>query len=104
MIEEALINFKPETDFEKLLFANNQIKDLKKELKETKIKLGILQSEKDELNSLLSDTKTGLQKYQNLKEQNAKKDTTIRDLKKSNRELVQKLVKYQINEAEPKKE
>lgn len=96
MIEEALINFKPETDFEKLLFANNQIKDLKKELKETKIKLGILQSEKDELNSLLSDTKTGLQKYQNLKEQNAKKDTTIRDLKKSNRELVQKLVKYQI--------
>lgn len=104
MIEEALINFKPETDFEKLLFANNQIKDLKKELKETKIKLGILQSEKDELQSLLSDTKTGLQKYQNLKEQNAKKDTTIRDLKKSNRELVQKLVKYQINEAEPKKE
>lgn len=36
------------TDFENLLFAKNRIKELEKELKDTKIKYGKLQSEYDE--------------------------------------------------------
>lgn len=103
MIEEALINFKPETDFEKLLFANNQIKDLQKQLRGIKVELGIVQSERDELKDLLKDTNIGLQKYLNLKRLSAKKDIIINNLRKTNRELVQKLVKYQVNEAESKK-
>jgi hypothetical protein len=39
----------PQTDFEKLLFANDYIKFLKKEIKELEFKIGVLCSEKDEL-------------------------------------------------------
>jgi hypothetical protein len=42
-----IFKFNNLTDYEKLLFANSQIKELKQELKESNYKLGELQSEFD---------------------------------------------------------
>jgi uncharacterized coiled-coil DUF342 family protein len=54
MKNEPLINLHPKTDFEKLLFANSYIKELKKENSDLKFEIGVLNSELDELHHELN--------------------------------------------------
>lgn len=53
------------TDFEKLLFAQREIKDLKDEISKLKIENGILQSEKDEYEHNMATSKSKAHKKVN---------------------------------------
>lgn len=97
MEREVLINLVPKTDFEKLLFAENYIKQLKDCLRNERIEKGKLQSELDEAKYMINELH---KKIHSLNINNKaiierveikKYIKTIKELRTNNRELINKL-------------
>jgi len=87
---DSLFNIRPTTDFEKLLWAESLIKELKQALDESEKRNGMLQSEIDEL----QDTGTYSDMIIKIKEQKEmiqKLNDTIGKLRKDNNYFICKL-------------
>lgn len=69
------------TDFEKLLYAEGYIRELKKEISKSEFNNGILISEVNELLYYLKETKPESNKLRIYKKQNRDKDKKIQKLK-----------------------
>lgn len=100
-MKETLIKINPKTDFEKLLFAISEIKELKNQIKLLKTELGIISSEKDEykyqLNKYLTNIVKGDWKkmYENSQKALISRNKTITNLRKTNSEIILKLSQKQ---------
>lgn len=111
MAEEAddtLISIRPKSDFERLLFAEDQVKALKRELSAKNIELGKTSSEKQELEHKLStvqediinqisdaEKKNLMLKLHKYKEKEKKRDIRVSDLRKTIEQLVVRCAKLQ---------
>jgi len=96
-MQEPIIPLEGLDDFQKLLFAQREIKELKEKLSKKEIELGIVTSERDEVIHLLKDPKLGLHKYLTLKEQSRNKDKSIQKLRRDNQELICKIARNENN-------
>ena len=98
-IDDTLIHLRPKTPEEKLVWAEVSINTLKRENSELKKEIGILHSEMTELKHDMKSDKYGalLLKHKNLKIQMIDKDNRIKDLKKTNDQLMDKVIRLQVN-------
>lgn len=91
-MEEPLINLKPQTDFEKLLFSEYHNSQLIAENKALQERIGELLSDIDELKDMLKDK--GAHKYLSVKKIANERLEQIRKLQADNRKLMLELIKY----------
>ena len=96
-MEEPLMNLRPQNDAEKLLWEREKTKHLEEELKATKLELGIVQSELEELKHTMKQSEVGalVLKNKTLKATLHDKDNTIRDQKREIDALFERIVKLQ---------
>ena len=111
-MEEPLMHKIPQTEFEKLIWERHMNKLLLEQISRLKQEHGVLQSEideaKDEVNKLLktmSSHNLGQLTLVNrkLKNLNAEKDLKIRDLKRTNDDLMTGYIRLQQEKRLPKK-
>lgn len=111
MIDDVLIPLRPVTDFDKLLFAQAAIKDLKKRLSESMYEIGQLRSEIDrlefenkELRRNLNDISLAARdpnqtdykrRYMLHRYRNTKLEKKIRALREVNTELICKIARLE---------
>jgi len=97
--DDTLIHLRPKTSEEKLIWAEASIDTLKKENSELKKEIGILHSDIAELKHEMKSDQYGalLLKHKNLKVQMLDKDNRIKDLKKTNEQLMDKVIRLQVN-------
>lgn len=96
---DTLMHLYPKTDAEKLIWAGVQIKFLVNENKSLVAKIELHNESCEELKTKLKTTETGalILKNQKQKERLAEQEDTIRELKKTNALLLDKVIKLQIN-------
>lgn len=96
-MEEPLMNLRPKTDAEKLLWEREKNKQLEKELKEAKLELGIVQSELEELKHTMKQSEVGalILKNKKLRATLHDKENAIRDQKREIETLFDRIVKLQ---------
>jgi hypothetical protein len=97
MEQEPLMNLRPKSPEEKILWLEFEKKELEKTNSDLNIKIGMYQSEIDELHYLMkTEEKSALiLKNKKLKEELRNKEDQIRDLKKENELFLQKVIKLQ---------
>lgn len=97
--DDTLMHLRPKTAEEKLMWAERSVDNLKKENSELKIQVGVLQSDIEELKHEMKSNQYGalLLKHKNLKNQMIDKDNRIKDLKKTNEQLIDKIIRLQVN-------
>lgn len=98
-LEETLLHLRPKTAEEKLLWAESTIIKLNEEKSILQQRLGMLQSDLDELkHDMKTNEKDALiLKNKNLKIQLIDKDNRIKDLKSTNEQLLDKVIRLQTN-------
>ena len=98
-LEETLLHLRPKTAEEKLLWAESTIIKLNEEKSILQQRIGMLQSDLDELkHDMKTNEKDALiLKNKNLKLQVIDKDNRIKDLKSTNEQLLDKVIRLQIN-------
>ena len=101
---DILVNFRPTTEFEKMLFERALNKELIRQNKALKIEMGKLQSEKDELGYALTQeaarqSQIKPMRYQRRYELEKRRchnlETRIRNLRKTNNNLICRIVKLE---------
>jgi hypothetical protein len=97
MEHEPLMNLRPKTPEEKLLWMELENKKLIAETKQLKVEIGILKSEAEEIKHLMKQEEKGalILKNKKLQIQIQDKENRIRDLKKENELFLQKIIKLQ---------
>jgi hypothetical protein len=97
MEQEPLMNLRPKNPEEKILWLEFEKKELEKTNSDLNIKIGMYQSEIDELHYLMkTEEKSALiLKNKKLKEELRNKEDQIRDLKKENELFLEKVIKLQ---------
>lgn len=97
--DDTLIHLRPKTAEEKLVWAESSVDRLKHENSELKKEIGMLQSDIEELKHEMKTTQHGalLLKNKNLKIQLLDKENRIKDLKKTNEQLMDKVIRLQVN-------
>ena len=95
--EEPLMNLRPKTTYEKLLWEREITKQLKEELKQSEYEKGELQSELDELKHRMKKDQKGalILKNRKLEEAAKTKNQTIKKLKEDKEELILSVVRLQ---------
>lgn len=96
-MDEPLMNLRPKTPEEKVLWLEFEKKQLEESNSKLNIEIGILQSEIDELKHLMkTEEKSALiLKNKKLKEEIKDKENRIKDLKRENELFLQKIIKLQ---------
>ena len=97
MEHEPLMNLRPKTPEEKLLWVELENKKLIAETKQLKVEIGILKSEAQEIKHLMKQEEKGalILKNKKLQIQIQDKENRIKDLKKENELFLQKIIKLQ---------
>jgi hypothetical protein len=97
MEQEPLMNLRPKTPEEKVLWLEFEKKQLEESNRNLNIEIGMLQSEIDELKDLMkTEEKSALiLKNKRLKEELKDKENRIKDLKRENELFLQKIIKLQ---------
>jgi predicted RNase H-like nuclease (RuvC/YqgF family) len=97
-IDDTLMHLRPKTAEEKLMWAEMSVDKLKLENSQLKQEIGILQSDLEELKHEMKSNQHGalLLKHKNLKNQILDKDNRIKDLKKTNDQLMDKVIRLQV--------
>lgn len=97
MEEEPLMNLRPKTPEEMVLWLEFEIKELTAENQKLNMEIGILQSEIDEMKDLMKTEEKGalILKNKNLKSLLIQKKERIRALEKDNSLFLQKIIKLQ---------
>jgi predicted RNase H-like nuclease (RuvC/YqgF family) len=97
MEQEPLMNLRPKTPEEKVLWLEFEKKQLEESNRNLNIEIGMLQSEIDELKDLMkTEEKSALiLKNRKLKAELIDKENRIRDLKRENELFLQKVIKLQ---------
>lgn len=97
MEDEPLMNIRPKTPEEKVLWLELEKKELKETLAQLYIEIGTLQSELDELKVLMKHEEKGalILKNKKLKETLNQKRERIKKLEKDNELFLQKIIKLQ---------
>jgi hypothetical protein len=96
-MEEPLMNLRPKTPEEKVLWLEFEKKQLEESNRNLNIEIGMLQSEIDELKDLMKTEEKGalILKNKRLKAELVDKENRIKDLKKENELFLQKVIKLQ---------
>lgn len=96
-MDEPLMNLRPKTSEEKILWLEFEKKKLEESNRNLNIEIGMLQSEIDELKHLMkTEEKSALiLKNRQLKEELKSKEIKIKELKKENELFLQKIIKLQ---------
>ena len=96
-MDEPLMNLRPKTPEESVLWLEFEKKQLEESNSKLNIEIGILQSELDELKHLMkTEEKSALiLKNRKLKAELIDKENRIRDLKRENELFLQKVIKLQ---------
>ena len=97
MTDEPLMNFRPQSAEEKLIWLQHEKESLERENKHLKIQLGMLQSEFDELKDLMKTEEKGalILKSRGYKTRLKDLENKIKDLKRENELFLQKIIKLQ---------
>jgi chromosome segregation ATPase len=98
-VDETLLHLRPQSPEEKLLWADSHIAKLKAQVTSCQIKNGELQSELDELRHEMkhSEKDALILKTRNQKVLLQDKDNRIKDLKKTIEQLMDKVIRLQVN-------
>ena len=96
-MEEPLMNLRPQSDTEKLLWERHKNTELTEELKIVKINLGALQMELEELKHEIKTQELGalILKIKKLKQTLQDKENKIKDQNKEIEQLFDRIVKLQ---------
>lgn len=96
-MEEPLMNLRPKTPEEKVLWLEFEKKQLEESNRNLNMEIGMLQSEIDELKDLMKTEEKGalILKNKRLKAEILDKENRIKDLKKENELFLQKVIKLQ---------
>lgn len=96
-MEEPLMNLRPKSPEEMVLWLEFEIKELTTENQKLNMEVGILQSEIDELKDLMKTEEKGalILRNKNLKSLLNQKKEKIRALEKDNNMFLQKIIKLQ---------
>lgn len=97
MEQEPLMNLRPRTPEEKVLWLEFEKKKLEESNRNLNMEIGMLQSEIDELKHLMkTEEKSALiLKNRKLKAELLDKENRVRDLKRENELFLQKIIKLQ---------
>ena len=97
MEQEPLMNLRPRTPEEKVLWLEFEKKQLEESNRNLNMEIGMLQSEIDELKDLMkTEEKSALiLKNRKLKAELLDKENRVRDLKRENELFLQKIIKLQ---------
>lgn len=97
MEEEPLMNLRPKTPEERVLWLEFEKKELIQKNQKLNMEIGILESEIDELRDLMKTEEKGalIIKNRNLKELLIQKKERIKALEKENELFLQKIIKLQ---------
>lgn len=97
MEEEPLMNLRPKTPEERMLWLEFEKKELIQENQKLNIEIGILQSEIDEMKHLMKTEEKGalIVRNKNLREALVQKKEKIKALEKENDLFLQKIIKLQ---------
>ncbi len=97
MEQEPLMNLRPKTPEEKVLWLEFEKKQLEESNRNLNMEIGMLQSEIDELKDLMkTEEKSALiLKNRKLKAELLDKENRVRDLKRENELFLQKIIKLQ---------
>ena len=97
MEEEPLMNLRPKTPEERMLWLEFEKKELIQENQKLNMEIGILQSEIDEMKHLMKTEEKGalIVRNKNLKEVLVQKKERIKALEKENELFLQKIIKLQ---------
>ena len=97
MEDEPLMNLRPKTPEEKLIWVQLENKSLIEETKQLKFEIGVLKSEIVELKDSMKQEEKGalILKNKRLQEMIKDRENKIRDLKKENALFLQKIIKLQ---------
>lgn len=88
------------TTIEKLLFANRYVDDLKKEVSDLNVKIGVLQSDNSELideNNALRNQSEDIKKINSKVKAELKKDKDIQDMIAQHRHAKNKIKEFQVS-------
>ena len=96
-MEEPLMNLRPKTPEEMIVWLKFEKEELQKTVTKLNIEVGMLQSEIDELKDLMKIEEKGalILKNKRLKDELRDKENRIRDLKRENELFLQKIIKLQ---------
>jgi len=97
MEDEPLMNLRPKTPEEKVLWLEFEKKNLEEENRKLNIEIGMLQSEIDELRDLMKTEEKGslIIKNKLYKEQIKDLENRVKDLKKANEQYLDRIIKLQ---------
>jgi hypothetical protein len=97
MEEEPLMNLRPKTPEERVLWLEFEKKELVQQNQKLNMEIGILQSEIDEMKHLMKTEEKGalIIRNRNLKELLIQKKERIKALEKENELFLQKIIKLQ---------
>lgn len=97
MEQEPLMNLRPKTPEERMLWLEFEKKQLEESNRALNMEIGMLQSEIDELKDLMKNEEKGalILKNKKLKTQLQDKENRVRDLKRENELFLQKIIKLQ---------
>ena len=96
-MDEPLMNLRPKTPEEKVLWLEFEKKQLEESNRKLNIEIGMLQSEIDELRDLMKVEEKGalILKNKKLKAELLDKENRIRDLKRENALFLERVIKLQ---------
>ena len=96
-MDEPLMNLRPKTPEEKVLWLEFEKKQLEESNRKLNMEIGMLQSEIDELKDLMKIEENGalILKNKKLKAELLDKENRIRDLKKENALFLERVIKLQ---------
>lgn len=97
MEDEPLMNLRPKTPEEKVLWLELEKKNLEEENRKLNIEIGMLQSEIDELRDLMKTEEKGslIIKNKKYKQQIKDLENRVKDLKKANEQYLDRIIKLQ---------
>jgi DNA repair exonuclease SbcCD ATPase subunit len=97
MEDEPLMNLRPKTPEEKILWLELEKKNLEEENRKLNMEIGMLQSEIDEIRHLMRTEEKGalIIKNKTYKQQIKDLENKVRDLKRENERYLDRIIKLQ---------
>lgn len=97
MEEEPLMNLRPKTPEEKILWLEFEKKQLEETNRKLNMEIGMYQSEIDELKDLMKSEEKGalIIKNKNYKQQIKDLENKVKDLKRENEKYLERIIKLQ---------